>query len=355
MAGSRIVWILALSIWKCTALEHASPEIPRDLQEYNHFALRIAEYHALPWQDWAKDHFYPREAYERQMGFSDNDADDEDDMEPTRTLPEDKVKHLLPRSTYTFSCPTSVQCINGGCCPVGDYCAIRNGQYGCCPIGSECDNMPIPGCATSCFGICCDLVNGLIGQPSCSPTPGLGGQASGLCIGIAPSSPLYTPPTSCPANQFLCGANCCSSNAGLVCDNVTIPGSPFCNVPANVCPPGSAKVKRAGSTTDACLATTDTAAFASEISPTTSATTGLMTVSMSMTSAGASSGPAGSTHGTASTTSGGSSTSPSGSASAAQFTGGARRQYHVNGDIIWVMIGLGVTLVLGIGSLVLIV
>lgn len=153
----------------------------------------------------------------------------------------------------------------------------------------------------------------------------------------------------------LCGANCCPSNAGLVCDNVTIPGSPFCNVPANICPPGSKKVKRAGSTTDACLATTDTAAFASEISPTTSATTGLMTVSMSMTSAGASSGPAGSTHGTASTASGGSSTSPSGSASAAQFTGGAQKQYHVNGDIIWVMIGLAVTLILGIGSLVLIV
>ena len=33
-----------------------------------------------------------------------------------------------------FSCPTDVQCIDGGCCKLGDYCAVKNGALGCCPV-----------------------------------------------------------------------------------------------------------------------------------------------------------------------------------------------------------------------------
>lgn len=67
------------------------------------------------------------------------------DLDPPGQPPT-KTKVLKARTTFTFSCPTSVQCDDGGCCPLGDYCAIRNGQLGCCPIGSLCDASPIPGC-----------------------------------------------------------------------------------------------------------------------------------------------------------------------------------------------------------------
>ena len=45
-------------------------------------------------------------------------------------------RNLFARQTdeFTFSCPTDVQCNNGGCCSLGDYCAIDNGQLGCCPV-----------------------------------------------------------------------------------------------------------------------------------------------------------------------------------------------------------------------------
>jgi hypothetical protein len=26
------------------------------------------------------------------------------------------------------------QCFDGGCCPLGKYCGIKNGQFGCCPL-----------------------------------------------------------------------------------------------------------------------------------------------------------------------------------------------------------------------------
>ncbi|KAK2684444.1 hypothetical protein QWA68_016712 [Fusarium oxysporum] len=95
------------------------------------------------------------------------------------------------------------QCIDGGCCPLGHYCGIKNGQFGCCSLaGPPCDTDPIPGCSVSCYGICCDLVQDIIGEPVCSPTVGAEGQASGLCTGVGPSSPLYTTLTSCPANEM---------------------------------------------------------------------------------------------------------------------------------------------------------
>jgi len=63
---------------------------------------------------------------------------------PTKTKP---GTNLNPRSSFTFTCPTSVQCNDGGCCALGDYCAIKDGSLGCCPIGSLCDASPIPGCS----------------------------------------------------------------------------------------------------------------------------------------------------------------------------------------------------------------
>ena len=63
---------------------------------------------------------------------------------PSKTI---KGGSLNPRSTFTFTCPTSVQCNDGGCCAIGDYCAIKDGSLGCCPVGSLCDASPIPGCS----------------------------------------------------------------------------------------------------------------------------------------------------------------------------------------------------------------
>ena len=42
--------------------------------------------------------------------------------------------NIAVRDEFTYSCPTDVQCNNGGCCSLGDYCAIRDGQLGCCPV-----------------------------------------------------------------------------------------------------------------------------------------------------------------------------------------------------------------------------
>lgn len=181
-------------------------------------ATMAKAYHELPWEQLSEFNFYPRQL--SPYVFNDEDAENEWTSQPTSTAdtdhqhtPSRTIEHftaphnvankkIAPRSTFTFVCPTSVQCNDGGCCPLGDYCATRNGQLGCCPIGSECDAMPIPGCSVSCFGICCDTVQGIIGVHVCSPTPGEGGQSSGLCIGVAPTSPLYLPPGSCPIGEL---------------------------------------------------------------------------------------------------------------------------------------------------------
>jgi len=74
----------------------------------------------------------------------DDELDDEldDDKIPTPAKFKDYVptktrsgrgRIVLPRTEFTFSCPTSVQCNDGGCCQIGDYCAIRDGNLGCCP------------------------------------------------------------------------------------------------------------------------------------------------------------------------------------------------------------------------------
>ncbi|MCJ1384963.1 hypothetical protein MMC17_008081 [Xylographa soralifera] len=48
---------------------------------------------------------------------------------PRRHVP----RQAPPTDEFTYSCPTDVQCSNGGCCSLGDYCAIDNGMLGCCP------------------------------------------------------------------------------------------------------------------------------------------------------------------------------------------------------------------------------
>ncbi len=90
--------------------------------------------------------------------------------------------------------------------------------------GSECDAVPIPGCAMwgfsqtstpeeehtdpllpssrSCFGECCDVFLDIVGEKVCSPTTGNGGQASGVCTGVLPTDPAYTPPPSCPLGEL---------------------------------------------------------------------------------------------------------------------------------------------------------
>jgi hypothetical protein len=203
-----------------------------------------------PWEDYNKQGFISR-APQSRLGLAESDRQNAlpptrtpHDLAPTRTYA--SLTRRAPQTSadlgtftcipgkdcYTFSCPTSVQCADGGCCPIGDYCGIKEGMLGCCTFDVPCDTAPIPGCSVSCYGICCDLVQDIIGEPVCSPTPGRQNQASGICTGVGPENPLYTTPTSCPGTEFLCGPNCCPGDAGLVCDNTTIPGSPFCNIPA---------------------------------------------------------------------------------------------------------------------------
>jgi len=170
-------------------------------------------YHGLPWEEYSKQGFFPREP-QRRLRLADSDRQNafpptltSGDLAPTKTDP----MSLMPRAfdgsgcsldgtpnCFTFICPTSVQCNDGGCCPLGEYCAIKHGTFGCCPLtGPQCDTEPIPGCSVSCYGICCDVIQGIIGEPTCSSTVGDGGQASGICTGPVPTGPLPTNPTSC--------------------------------------------------------------------------------------------------------------------------------------------------------------
>lgn len=212
--------LLSQRVWSSPSGDGAQgPSLPKELREFTDQVLRDQAYQGMDWVELSKYDFFPRELYKVQAPVEDDiedlnalesdEASDEfvtatptegDHKSPSRTIP--NIGHnLAPRDTFTYSCPTSVQCDNGGCCPLGDYCAIRNGELGCCPIGSECDASPIPGCDVSCYGICCDVVMGLIGEKVCSSTTGQGGQASGICTGVEPSSPLYTP-VGCSAGEL---------------------------------------------------------------------------------------------------------------------------------------------------------
>ena len=128
----------------------ADPEVPEgSLQRYKDSIIRSEAYQSLPWVELAANYsFFPRD-FPRPMPFEVHEEYYKAtptktagwwpwNMEPTRTRSEPQQrgnnKALLPRSTYTFSCPTSVQCNDGGCCNLGDYCAIKEGQLGCCPM-----------------------------------------------------------------------------------------------------------------------------------------------------------------------------------------------------------------------------
>ncbi|KAH6871627.1 hypothetical protein B0T10DRAFT_260255 [Thelonectria olida] len=201
-------------------------------------------YHGLPWEEYSKQSFFPREQQHR-FRLADSDRQNaflptlaSDDRAPTKTVPISLMRRAFengcgPKNCFTFLCPTSVQCLDGGCCPLGDYCAIKGGILGCCSLTAPpCDTDPIPGCSVSCYGICCDLVQGIIGEPICSSTVGDGGQPSGICTDPPPPASGSLPTNSgCPGNELVCGVECCPSGAGLVCDNTTIPNQPFCNIP----------------------------------------------------------------------------------------------------------------------------
>ena len=119
---------LTLSI-KCQA--HTDPAESGILKRHNKELLR---HKAL--LEFADYHFSNRE--DTFIPFP-NDEDDDDSVDEEFNKPPTPasgvhLNHLPARSTFTFSCPTSVQCVNGGCCPLGDYCALVNGMEGCCPL-----------------------------------------------------------------------------------------------------------------------------------------------------------------------------------------------------------------------------
>lgn len=114
--------------------------LPRELRQFNKKVLLRDSYQSLPWEDLALADFYPRQLYKilplEQAALSDEaEGDLDDDETPTPGKVEDwtLTKTRNGRgSEFTFSCPTSVQCNDGGYCLIGDYCAIRDGTLGCC-------------------------------------------------------------------------------------------------------------------------------------------------------------------------------------------------------------------------------
>ncbi|MCJ1405144.1 hypothetical protein MMC11_008370 [Xylographa trunciseda] len=128
--------------------------------------------HLLAYQGTNFGGFYPRQGLQQYVDELDEDCDDDSDADedcdggyaaeeilsttpatrekPTRTrgyakavlnkrygrsFPHRKyfARQAPPTDEFTYSCPTDVQCDNGGCCSLGDFCAIDNGQLGCCP------------------------------------------------------------------------------------------------------------------------------------------------------------------------------------------------------------------------------
>ncbi len=137
----------------------------------------------------------------------------------------------------SFDDPGTIECGGGGSCLIGNYCAIKNGEVGCCPLGSDCDRYPIPGCQVSCFGVCCDQRSDL-SSPICNPCVNAQFEYSGEC-----KSGISTSTSPCASGDVPCGKSCCPGGEGVICDNVTIPGNSFCNIPSEVGPdPASASL-----------------------------------------------------------------------------------------------------------------
>ena len=139
-----------------------SPKIPSNV-------LSVDEFHDLLANMRPNfEGFYPRQGLQQYLDVYEDDEDEDDEEEdveqpptstlaiyntPTRTrgyykaiklnkryfedFPDSKhyARYAQPPPTdeFTYSCPTDVQCVNGGCCSLGDFCAIANGQLGCCP------------------------------------------------------------------------------------------------------------------------------------------------------------------------------------------------------------------------------
>ena len=51
-------------------------------------------------------------------------------LHPSRTMAE----KLEPRATFSYICPTSIQCSDAGCCPIGTWCTIVDGLAGYCDL-----------------------------------------------------------------------------------------------------------------------------------------------------------------------------------------------------------------------------
>ena len=176
-----------LLLSRTLAASFPNPKQPKALAHLDERTPWEKDYEALPWDHLAENEFFPRHSFltsDSQEAIAKDSKPTPTGTYPTNTLPN---RSLLVRDQFTFTCPTSVHCVDGGCCEFGDYCAIRDGILGCCPIGSECDAGPIPGCQTSCFGSCCDDITRGQSAATCSPAPGDQGQASGVCK-------AYTPP-----------------------------------------------------------------------------------------------------------------------------------------------------------------
>ena len=142
--------------------EFESPKIPSNVLSNDEFQDLLANIRPN------FEGFHPRQGLQQYLEVFEEDEAENDDLEdieqpptatlaiyndPTRTrgyghpiklnkryfedFPDSKhyARYAQPPPTdeFTYSCPTDVQCVNGGCCPLGDFCAILNGQLGCCP------------------------------------------------------------------------------------------------------------------------------------------------------------------------------------------------------------------------------
>lgn len=72
--------------------------------------------------------FRPR--MQKSLGYEEPEEVIDEDLQPSKTVPE----RLHPRSTFSYNCPTSIECPDSGCCPVGSWCTVIEGHIGCCDL-----------------------------------------------------------------------------------------------------------------------------------------------------------------------------------------------------------------------------
>jgi hypothetical protein len=71
--------------------------------------------------------FSPRRPLEGHFDFEEDNPTGSD-LKPSKT------EKLQIRKAFTFLCPTSIECPDQGCCPIGTYCTVVNGIVGCCDL-----------------------------------------------------------------------------------------------------------------------------------------------------------------------------------------------------------------------------